>query len=111
MKKIALLPALIFCYSLSTLAQKAHLSLIHDFDGNNFDYSVAGMVGTNDSLYVISFTPDRHGMFFRIDGNGGGYKVIWEFDNDYYEPNSIAGNEKAIYITTRNGNGPALFKY
>jgi hypothetical protein len=113
MKKLVLLSTLFLCFSYSIQAQKSHLSVIHDFDGKNFDYSVVGMVGMNDSLYVISFTPNRHGMFFRIDGNGDGYKVIWEFDDVNYEPNSIVGNDKAIYITTRfSGNyGGALFKY
>src|SRR5688572_26169753 len=112
MKKTALLTALFLCFLNSIQAQRSHLSLIHDFDGNDFDYSVIGMVGTNDSLYVISFTPNRHGMFFRIDENGEGYKVIWEFDDARFEPTSIVGNEHEIYITTRLGsNGGSLFKY
>src|SRR5688572_33293111 len=103
MKKIAL-PFLLFLYSLNFIqAQQAHLKLIHDFDGDDFDWSVIGMVGVNDSLYIISFTPNRHGMFFRIDGNGDGYKVIWEFDDVHFEPTSIARDNNSIYITTRLG--------
>jgi hypothetical protein len=100
-----------FCLFGSVCAQKNHLALIHDFEGNNFDYAVKGMVGVNDSLYVIASTPDLRGMFFRIDENGDGYEVIWKFEEDYWEPNSIVSDDKAIYITTRIGSDGALFKY
>jgi hypothetical protein len=97
------------CFGQLLTAQVSHLSLIHDFEGEDFDYSVQGMYGANDSLYVISYTPDRQGMFFRIDEQGGGFQVIWKFDNVNYEPFSIVGTDTAIYITTHAT--PALFKY
>jgi len=100
-------------FSLACLSQVSHLTLIHDFEGNDFDYAVKGMVGTNDSLYIICHTPDGHGKFFRIDENGNGYNVIWEFDNVDYDPFSLLGNDTVIYGTTRgssNGGG-TVFKY
>jgi len=113
MKKLLILPIIFLCFNQTMQAQESHLSLIYDFDGDNFDYSVKGMVGTNDSLYILSFTPNMQGVFFRIDENGDGYEAIWEFDNINYLPNSIIGNDTAIYITTRfsQNSGGALFKY
>jgi hypothetical protein len=71
------------------------------------------MVGTNDSLYIISQTPNNQGIFFRIDENGAGYEVIWEFDNVNWEPFSLLANDTIIYGTTRfssNGGG-TIFQY
>jgi hypothetical protein len=104
---------LLLCLNHVILGQKSHLSLIHDFDGENFDYAVKGMTGTNDSLYVISRTPNGQGVFFRIDENGGGYEEIWEFDEVTFDPSSIISNDTVIYGTTRFSSnlGGALFKY
>ena len=110
----SLLTIAIFLYFPQIIfAQDSHLSLIYDFDGQDFDYSVRGMVGTNDSLYVISNTPNGQGVFFRIDENGDGYEVIWEFDDINSAPNSIISNDTIIYGTTRfsSNHGGALFKY
>jgi hypothetical protein len=101
------------CFNQVTLAQNSHLSLVYDFEGADFDYSVHGMVGTNDSLYVIGNTPNGRGVLFRIDENGDGYDVIWEFDEINYAPSSIISNDTVIYGTTRfsANNGGTLFKY
>lgn len=104
---------LAFAISVNGLGQDNHLSLIYDFVGANFDHAVKAMVGTNDSLYIICETPNRQGIFFRIDENGVGYKVICEFDNVNYAPYSLIGNDTVIYGTTRfskNGGG-TLFEY
>lgn len=93
--------------------QVDHLSLIYDFDGLDFDYTVSGMVGTNDSLYILCDSPNRQGLLFRIDENGDGYNVIWEFDAVNKLPFSLLANDTIIYGTTRfssNGGG-TLFKY
>lgn len=113
MKKIVILLIIFLSFCQIMHAQVSHLSLVYDFDGDNFDYAVRGMVGANDSLYILSSTPDFHGVFFRIDEHGGGHEVIWEFDDVNYLANSIAGNDTAIYITTRlsANRGGALFKY
>jgi hypothetical protein len=71
------------------------------------------MVGTNDSLYIISNCPDGKGAFFRIDENGLGHKVIWKFDGEVYFPYSLMVYDDIIYGTTRfsaNGGG-AIFRY
>lgn len=109
MKKSLLTVAIFLCFCQIILAQSSHLSLIYDFDGQDFDYSVKGMVGTNDSLYIISNTPNGQGIFFRIDENGEGYKVIWVFDDVRYAPESLVGNDTVIYGTTSASN--SLFKY
>jgi hypothetical protein len=113
MKRSILTVSLLLLFTQIILGQKNHLSLIYDFKGEDFDHSVRGMVGTNDSLYVISNTPNGRGVFFRIDENGKGYKVIWEFDEINYAPNSIIANDTIIYGTTRfsSNYGGVLFKY
>lgn len=113
MKRSLLVLIFFLCLGQIILAQNSHLSLIYDFKGNNFDHSVQGMVGANDSLYIISNTPDGRGIFFRIGGNGDGYKVIWEFDDINYAPSSLIGNDTIIYGTTRFSSnfGGAIFKY
>ncbi|NLR93838.1 T9SS type A sorting domain-containing protein [Flammeovirga agarivorans] len=93
--------------------QEKHLSLIYDFEGEDFEYNVKAMVGLNDSLYIISGTPDYNGMFFRIDRNGQGFEEIWKFDEVTRMPNSLIANDSIIYGTTRfseNGGG-VLFQY
>jgi hypothetical protein len=105
----SLFTLIITCCSLSILAQTSHLSLVYDVEGADFDYPIRGMVGANDSLYVLCNTPDWRGKFYRIDGNGDGYKEIATFDGDDYGVSSIAGNDTVIYITTYNT--PALYKY
>ncbi|MEP2024728.1 MAG: T9SS type A sorting domain-containing protein [Reichenbachiella sp.] len=100
-------------FMLGQTPQENHLSLIYDFDGEDFDYSVKGMVGTNDSLYIISTTPNGQGVFFRIDENGDGYEVIWEYDDVNYAPSSLIANDTVIFGTTRfsaNGGG-TIFQY
>ena len=95
------------------MGQKSHLSLVYDFDSEDFDYSVKGMVGTNDSLYIISTTPNGQGIFFRLNENGKGYQVIHEFDDINYAPSSLIANDTIIYGTTRfseNGGG-TIFSY
>lgn len=113
MKRSVLTVTVLLLFTQIILGQKSHLSLIYDFDGEDFDYSVKGMVGANDSLYVISNTPNGRGVFFRIDENGDGYEVIWEFDDINYAPNSIIANDTIIYGTTRfsSNHGGALFRY
>lgn len=113
MKRSMLTLTIFLCFNQIILGQNSHLSLIYDFDGEDFDYSVKGMVGTNDSLYVISNTPNGRGVLFRIDENGDGYEVIWEFDDINYAPNSIISNDTIIYGTTRfsSNHGGTLFKY
>jgi len=113
MKKTILTLTTILSFSLISLCQDSHLSLIYDFEGNDFDYAVKGMVGTNDSLYIINNTPNGQGRLFKIDENGDGYKVIWEFDNVNYAPNSLVANDTVIYGTTRFSpkGGGTLFKY
>ena len=113
MKKLILTLSVVFIFSLTCLSQDSHLTLIYDFEGLNFDYTVKGMVGINDSLYIVSNTPNNQGMFFRIDENGDGFKVIWEFDDVNYDPFSLVGNDTVIYGTTRfsNNKGGTLFKY
>ena len=100
-------------FSLTCLSQVSHLKLIYDFESDDFDYPVKGMVGTNDSLYIICDTPDGHGKFFRIDEHGNGYKVIWEFDNVNFAPNSLLANDPVIYGTTRFSSAGCgtLFEY
>ncbi|MEP0365535.1 MAG: T9SS type A sorting domain-containing protein [Cyclobacteriaceae bacterium] len=116
MKNTLLSLVAIFGFHQLTFAQNNqtdHLSVIFDFEGEDFDYAVKGMVGTNDSLYVISNTANGQGMLFSIDENGDGYNVIWEFDDTNYAPNSLIGNDTIIYGTTRfseNGGG-TLFQY
>jgi len=98
---------------LIAVSQDNHLSLIYDFEGADFDYAVRGMVGQNDSIYVIGNTPNGQGVFFKIDENGEGYEAIWEFDDVNYAPRSLMANDSVIYGTTRfseNGGG-TLFKY
>jgi len=113
MKRIILILTTILSFSLISLSQDSHLSLIYDFEGNDFDYAVKGMVGTNDSLYIINNTPNGQGRLFRIDENGDGYEVIWEFDDVNYAPNSLVANDTVIYGTTRFSpkGGGTLFKY
>lgn len=113
MKKLILTLATIISFSLISLSQESHLSLIYDFEGNNFDYAIKEMVGTNDSLYIINNTPNGQGKLFRIDENGDGYEVIWEFDDMNYAPNSLVANDTVIYGTTRFSpkGGGTLFKY
>lgn len=113
MKKVILTQLIVLSFSLIGLCQESHLSLVHDFEGADFDHSVKGMVGTNDSLYIIGNTPDGKGVFFRMDENGNGYEMIWAFDKVNFAPNSIIANDTVIYGTTRfssNGGG-ILFKY
>jgi len=113
MKRLLLSLIAFLCFSQILWAQQSHLSLIYDFEGENFDYYVTGMVGQNDSLYIISNTPDGRGQFFSIDGNGEGYHLIWEFDNINFAPSSLIANDTIIYGTTRfsaNGGG-TIFKY
>lgn len=113
MKRSMLTLTIFICFNQVILGQKSHLSLIYDFEGEDFDYSVRGMVGTDDSLYIISNTPNGQGVLFRIDENGDGYEVIWEFDDINYAPYSIIANDTIIYGTTRfsaNGGG-TLFRY
>lgn len=100
-------------FSLTCLSQVSHLKLIYDFEGKDFDYPVKGMVGTNDSLYIICDTPDGHGKFFRIDEQGNGYKVIWEFDNVNFAPNSLLTDDTVIYGTTNFSSAGcgSLFEY
>lgn len=113
MRKILLLLEAILVLNSFGLAQRSHLTRIFDFNGADFDYAVKGIVGANDSLYILSNTPDGRGVFFRIDGDGNGYSVIWKFDEVNYEPYSLLSDGNTIYGTTRfsaNGGG-ALFKY
>ncbi|MEP1097438.1 MAG: T9SS type A sorting domain-containing protein [Cyclobacteriaceae bacterium] len=113
MKRSILTLTIFLCFNQVILGQESHLSLIYDFDGEDFDYSVRGMVGTNDSLYIISNTPNGQGVFFRIDENGDGYQEIWEFNNINYAPSSLKANDTIIYGTTRfssNGGG-SIFQY
>lgn len=113
MKKLTTTFLTLLLFNLLGFSQESHLSLIYDFKGNDFDNSVSGMVGTNDSLYIVSSTVDGRGVFFRIDQNGEGYKVIWEFDNVNYAPNSLIANDTIIYGTTRfsAGGGGGVFQY
>ena len=113
MKKLLLATSVMLLLSITGLCQVSHLSLIYDFEGNDDDYSVVEMAATNDSLYIICTTPDGKGIFFRIDENGKGYKVIWKFDNVNYAPYSLIANDTVIFGTTRfsSQGGGALFKY
>lgn len=113
MKKAILTLATILSCSLISFSQDSHLSLIYDFEGDDFDYAVKGIVGTNDSLYVISNTPNGQGKFFRINEDGDGYETIWEFDNTNNAPYSLIANDTVIYGTTRfsSKGGGTLFKY
>ena len=113
MKKLIFTSSVMLIFSLTCLSQVSHLKLIYDFEGDDFDYPVKGMVGTNDSLYIICDTPDGHGKFFRIDEHGNGYKVIWEFDNVNFAPNSLLANDPVIYGTTRFSSAGCgtLFEY
>ncbi len=110
---ILFLLSLIISVGLMAQNQTDHLELIYDFEAEDFDYSVIGMLGTNDSLYVISQTPNGQGQLFRIDENGDGFDIIWEFDATTYAPSSIVGNDTIIYGTTRfsENNGGSVFKY
>lgn len=113
MKKLILTVSGIFLFVLIGLSQKSHLQLIYDFKGNDFEYGVIAMAGANDSLYIISNTPDGRGRFFSLDENGNGFNLIWEFDNVRKAPNSLIAYGNEIYGTTRfspNGGG-TLFRY
>ncbi len=113
MKKLLFTLSVVLITSLYSKAQDNHLSLIYDFEGADFEHSAKAMVGTNDSIYIVSNTPNGHGIFFRIDGNGEGYNVIWEFDNVRYAPSNLVANDTIIYGTTRfsEKGGGAIFKY
>jgi hypothetical protein len=113
LKKQIVTLAVLIIFSLTCLSQVSHVSLIYDFEGDDFDYPVTGMAGANDSLYIICNTPDGHGKFFKIDEHGNGYKVIWEFDNVNFEPNSLLADDNVIYGTTRFSlaGGGTLFAY
>lgn len=116
MTRILLITTILFGFNQLILGQsdqESHLSLIYDFDGEDFDNSVKGMVGTNDSLYIISNTANGQGILFRIDENGNGFDTIWEFDDVNYSPSSLIANDTIIYGTTRfsaNGGG-TFFRY
>lgn len=113
MRKILLILAALSVFNFFGLAQRSHLTRIFDFNGADFDYAVKGIVGANDSLYILSGTPDGRGIFFRIDGDGNGYSLIWKFDEVNYGPYSLLSDGNTIYGTTRfsaNGCG-TLFKY
>lgn len=113
MKKLLVTLIAVLSFTPWGLSQNSHFTRIYDFKGNDFDYGVVGMVGTNDSLYLLSNTPDGRGIFFRIDGNGNGYTVIWKFDQVNYAPGSLLTDGNAIYGTTRFSatGGGALFRY
>ena len=113
MKKLLISTVFLFILALTSIAQESHLSRIYDFNGKDFDFSVKGMVGMNDSLYVLSNTPNQKGKFFRIDENGDGYKMIWEFDDLNYQPYSLVANDSVIYGTTRfsPSGGGSIFEY
>ena len=100
-------------FNLLGLSQNSHLTRIYDFNGNDFDYGVSGMVGVNDSLYIISNTPDGQGIFHKINGDGNGYQVIWKFDKINFAPNSLLTDGNVIYGTTRFSaqGGGTLFSY
>jgi len=100
-------------FSLVCLSQESHLSLIYDFEGEDFNYATKGMVGINDSLYIIGATPNGQGVFYRLDSDGGGYNIIWQFDAVNYAPSSLIANDTIIYGTTRfsSTGGGTLFKY
>lgn len=113
MIKLILLLFVSLNLSINGLCQESHLSLIYDFEGEDFEHSVNTMIGTNDSLYIISNSTNGYGVFFRIDENGGGYKVIHEFEKVNQMPSSLVGNDTVIYGTTRfsSNYGGTLFKY
>lgn len=113
MIKLIITLTTILIFNFLGLSQNSHLTRIYDFNGDDFDYGVKGMVGANDSLYILSNTPDGRGIFFRIDGDGNGYKVIWKFDNINYAPGSLLTDGNVIYGTTRLSaqGGGALFRY
>ena len=113
MRKLLLIFLIVFATARFGYNQESHLSLIYDFEGEDFENSVKAMVGVNDSLYVICKTPNERGIMFRIDGEGNGYKVIWEFDDVNWAPQSLVANDTVIYGTTRfsSTGGGALFKY
>jgi hypothetical protein len=113
MKKLMVALTSMLIFNLLGLSQNSHLTRIYDFNGNDFDYGIKGMVGANDSLYIISNTPDGQGIFYRIDGEGNGYQVIWKFDNKNFAPSSLLTDGKVIYGTTRfsEQGGGTLFRY
>lgn len=113
MKNLLFILSILLSCNFIGLCQESHLSLIYDFEANDFENSVIGMVGTNDSLYVACQTADGRGKFFKIDKNGQGYKTIWNFDILNYAPNSLVGNDTVIFGTTRFSKeaSGALFRY
>ena len=66
MKKLLISTVFLFILALTSIAQESHLSRIYDFNGKDFDFSVKGMVGMNDSLYVliISYIINKNKSYF-----------------------------------------------
>lgn len=116
MKKLMLTVSSTFLFILLGFSQTSHLNLIYDFEGADFDNVVKAMVGVNDSLYIIRYnsnSPDGYGKLFRIDGNGNGTTLIWQFDETHKLPSSLVKYGNNLYGTTRfsNNHGGSIFRY
>ncbi|WP_303922891.1 T9SS type A sorting domain-containing protein [Draconibacterium sediminis] len=113
MKKLMLTFSAALLLTFLGYTQTSHFSLIYDFEGTDFDYGVKAMVAANDSLYIISNTPDSRGKLFRIDGNGNGDTLIWLFDEVHKFPSSLVKYGNNLFGTTRFSvnHGGSIFRY
>lgn len=116
MKKLMLTFFAAFLLAFFGYAQTSHLNLIYDFKGADFDNVVKAMVAVNDSLYLISYnsnSPDGFGKLFRLDGNGNGDTIIWQFDEVHKLPSSLVKYGNDLYGTTRfsANHGGSIFRY
>ena len=110
-KRSALSVILIIISNYSSFGQP---STFFDFEGEDFQFSVAGMVATEDSLYVITrgVGKETNGLLLGFNKEGN-HKIIKTFDGTAYNPNSLIGNATILYGTTSSSKnlGGAIFKY
>ena len=113
MKTIKLFIAFLILVVSNTFAQENHVQMIYDIEGNDMEKPINYIVGAKDSLFIIANTPNNHGIFYRIDENGKGYKTIWEFDSINAQPFSLIISDSSIFGTTRfsKENGGSIFEY
>ena len=112
MKKNCLIIFTIFTFAIA-FGQDSHVSVIHDFEGEAFDFQVRSIVALQDSLYFIVNNPKTKGSFVCMAEDGSGYREIIKFDSVNCFPSSIISNDSVIYGTTRGSKdgGGTIFKY
>ena len=97
MKKNCLIIFTIFTFAIS-FGQDSHVSVIHDFEGEAFDFQVRSIVALQDSLYFIVNNPKTKGSFVCMAEDGSGYREIMKFDSVNCFPSSIISNDSVIFF-------------